>query len=78
MLYYLYMAKQKKKRNKAYTGTDAAVTRPTITRVSAVNRSKVGQWLYEHRQLRRPAIIALVVAAVIAFIIVAIVQLFVH
>ncbi len=51
------MAKQKKKRNKAYTGTDAAVTRPTITRIEAVNRNKVSQWWFEKKRIAKPALI---------------------
>lgn len=45
------MAKTKKKRNKKYTGADAADARPTIIRVQAANRSKFGQWLFERRAL---------------------------
>lgn len=63
------MAKTKKKRNKKYTGADAASARPTITRVQAVNRSRTGQWLYEKRKLARPAgIVALIVAALVLVI----------
>lgn len=51
------MAKQKKKRNKAYTGADAAVTRPTITRIEAVNRNKVSQWWFEKKRIAKPALI---------------------
>lgn len=45
------MSKHKKKRNKAYTGVDAAVTKPIVTRISAANRSKTGQWWFEHEKL---------------------------
>ena len=45
------MAKTKKKRNKKYTGADAADARPTIIRVQAANRGKLGQWLFERRAL---------------------------
>jgi hypothetical protein len=51
------MAKQKKKRNKSYTGADAAVTRPVITRISAVNRSRVGQWWFDNKRLAKPILI---------------------
>ena len=50
-MYNISMAKVKKKRNKKYTGADAAATRPTITRVQAVNRSKLGQWLFENQKM---------------------------
>lgn len=63
------MAKQKKKRNKAYTGADAAVTRPTITRIEAVNRNKVSQWWFEKKRVAKPALIAAGVVFVIGWLI---------
>lgn len=64
------MAKQKKKRTKKYSGVDAALTKPSITRVTAVNRSKLGQYWYEHRRILKPVlIVAGIVAAVIVLII---------
>jgi Ni/Fe-hydrogenase subunit HybB-like protein len=66
------MAKNKKKRNKAYTGTDAAITKPVITRISAVNRSKLGQWWFDHKKTVKPILIA---AAVILGIILLIVEI---
>lgn len=60
------MAKQKKKRNKAYTGAGAKVTQPTVVRVEAVKRSKTGQWWFEHKKFARPvATVAGVVALII-------------
>ena len=60
------MAKQKKKRTKKYTGADAAVTRPSVTRVQAVSRSRFGQWWFERKKIVKPVLItALVVAAVV-------------
>jgi len=64
--------KQKKKRNKVYQGADAAVTRPVITKVSAVNRSKVEQWWFDHKRIARPVLIG---TGVVAFVIVLIVEL---
>lgn len=55
------MAKQKKKRNKKYSGSEATVTRPKITRVQAVNRSKAGQWWVEHKRVAKPLSIAVAV-----------------
>jgi hypothetical protein len=52
------MGKQKKKRNKIYTGNDAAVTRPVITRISASNRNKLAQWWFEHKRIAKPVLIA--------------------
>ncbi len=51
------MAKQKKKRNKAYTGADAVTARPIVTHISAVNRGKVGQWWFDHKRIAKPALI---------------------
>jgi len=51
------MAKQKKKRNKIYQGPEAAMTRPVITRISAVNRSKLSQWWFDRKTVIRPILI---------------------
>jgi hypothetical protein len=61
------MGKQKKKRNKIYTGADAAIERPIITRISAANRNKVAQWWFEHKRVMKPVLIAggVIVALVI-------------
>ena len=64
------MAKQKKKRTKKYSGADAAVHRPSITRVSAVSRSKPKQWYYERKRVIKPvAIFVAVVVGLVALII---------
>lgn len=52
------MARQKKKRTKKYTGADAAVTRPSVTRVKAVKRSKLQLWWLDRRRALKPALIA--------------------
>ena len=70
------MAKVKKKRNKKYTGADAAATRPTITRVQAVNRGKLGQWLFENQKMLKMIRNVLLIGLVIAIIISGIVSLF--
>ncbi len=70
------MAKTKKKRNKKYTGADAASARPTITRVQAVSRSRTGQWLYEKRKLARPVGIVALIVAVLVLVISGIISLF--
>lgn len=67
--------KQKKKRNKAYTGVDAAITRPIVTKISAVNRNPVSQWWFDHKRIARPIIIAAIVVAVIVILIVQLVSL---
>ena len=75
-MYNISMAKVKKKRNKKYTGADAAATRPTITRVQAVNRSKLGQWLFENKKMLKMIRNVLLIGLVIAIIISGIVSLF--
>ena len=69
------MSKNKKKRNKQYTGVDAAVTKPIITRISAVNRSKFGQWWFDNKAKLKPILIAVGVVLFIIIIIVQIVKL---
>ncbi len=63
------MVKQKKKRNKTYSGSGASITRPTITKVSAVNRGRVGQWWYDNKRIAKPALITSGVIALIVVII---------
>ena len=70
------MAKQKKKRNKAYTGADASIKRPTITRIEAVNRNKVSQWWFEKKRVAKPALIAGGVVAVIGWLLYELIRLF--
>jgi len=67
--------KQKKKRNKAYTGVDAAITRPIVTKISAVQRNPINQWWFDHKRIARPILIAAVVVAVIIVLIVQLVSL---
>lgn len=66
------MAKHKKKRNKVYSGVEASMARPVITRISAVNRSKAGQWWFENKKRLKPILIA---TAVVLFVIVLIIQI---
>ncbi|UTX51525.1 hypothetical protein KI440_01035 [Candidatus Saccharibacteria bacterium TM7i] len=61
--------KQKKKRTKVYQGVDAATTRPTVTRITAANRSKFGQWWFERKKIVKPIAIATLVIAVIVWLI---------
>jgi hypothetical protein len=69
------MAKQKKKRNKQYTGVDAAVTRPSVTRISAVHRSPVKQWWFDNKRIARPVLIGVGVVLILVAVIVQIVSL---
>ncbi len=70
------MAKNKKKRNKAYKGIDAAVTKPIITRIEAANRSKVGQWWFDRKATLKPILITSGVILFIIILIIGIVQVF--
>jgi len=67
--------KPKKKRNKQYTGVDAAVTKPSVTKLTAANRSKFGQWWFEHKRIARPVIIASGVALLIIILIVQLIHI---
>lgn len=69
------MGKNKKKRNKTYTGVDAAMTQPVITRISAVNRNKPAQWWFDHKKIAKPILIASGVVIVVILIIVEIVKI---
>lgn len=70
------MAKVKKKRNKKYSGVDAANNRPTVIKMQAVSRSKFGQWFYERKTIIKTGGIILLVVAAIVIVISGIVSLF--
>lgn len=59
------MSKVKKKRNKVYRGADAAVTKPTVTRMTAANRNAVSQWWFEKKRFAKPVGIAVGVGIVV-------------
>jgi len=61
------MSKNKKKRNKTYTGADAAIIKPVITRIEAVQRSKIGQFWFERKKLIKPILITsgIIIAVII-------------
>ncbi len=61
--------KQKKKRNKQYRGTDAAVQRPIVTKISAANRSKLSQWWFERKRILKPVLIGAAIVIGIAWLI---------
>lgn len=61
--------KPKKKRTKQYRGVDAAITKPSVTRISAANRSKLGQWWFERKKILRPTLIAIAVIIGITWLI---------
>jgi len=69
------MVKQKKKRTKKYSGADAAVTRPVVTRVTAANRSKPGQWWFERKRILKPVLITTGIAALLVWLTVEIIRI---
>ncbi len=73
------MRKNKKKRNKAYTGADAAITQPVITRISAINRNKPAQWWFDHKKIAKPILITSGVSLIVIVIIIEIIRIiFIH
>jgi hypothetical protein len=69
------MVKQKKKRNKVYTGTDAKVDRPSITRMSAINRNRVQQWWFDNKRIAKPVLIAAGIILLVVWLIVELVRI---
>ena len=63
------MSKQKKKRNKAYSGVDASISRPTVTRIEAVNRNKLQQWWFEKKRIVKPVAITSGVVVIVIWLI---------
>jgi hypothetical protein len=68
------MGKNKKKRNKAYTGPGAAITKPVITKVAAVDRSKLSQWIFEHKSILKTVITVVLIAGAVTFIVLEIIR----
>jgi hypothetical protein len=66
------MSKNKKKRSKTYTGADAAINKPIITRIEAVQRSKIGQFWFDKKQTLKPILIT---SGVIFIVVVLILQI---
>jgi hypothetical protein len=69
------MAKQKKKRSKVYTGADAKITRPSITRVTAVKRNRVQQWWLDNKRIAKPVLIAVGVILIVVWLIVELIRI---
>lgn len=67
--------KSKKKRNKKYQGVDAAVTRPTVTRLTAANRSKLGQWWFERKRILKPILITTAIIVGVTWLIVELIRI---
>lgn len=69
------MARKTKKRNKKYSGAGAAQTQPAITRVSAVNRSRLSQWWLENKRIAKPVGIAVLVVLGLTWLIIELVRI---
>ena len=67
--------KTKKKRNKQYKGADAALVKPTVTHISAANRSAVSQWWFENKRIARPVLIATAVVIAIMWLIIELIRI---
>lgn len=61
------MSKQKKKRNKPYTGAGSNASRPQTIRVEAVQRNKAQLWWHERKRVLKPALIAALVITLLAY-----------
>ena len=68
------MSKKQKKRNKPYTGEDAA-SRPVVHRYQAVVRSPIAEWWHDNKKRLRTYGIVGGVALVVTFLIVELVSL---
>jgi len=75
-MYNISMTKQKKKRNKKYSGMDATSQRPKVTRITATNRSKLSQWFFDRKKLIRTIGMAGLVTIALIIVISGILSLF--
>jgi hypothetical protein len=67
--------KQKKKRNKQYRGMDASMDRPSVTRITAANRSKIGQWWFERKKVLKPVLIGAAILIVVVWLIIELIRI---
>lgn len=61
--------KHKKKRNKVYRGPEASSSKPSVTRISAVHRSKPAQWWLDNKRVAKPVIIVTLVTALLIWLV---------
>lgn len=66
------MSKNKKKRNKTYAGPGSAMARPVITKIEASNRSKIAQWVFEHKKALKTGA---TIFAIVAFIVIIVIEI---
>ncbi len=69
MLYYPYMVKQKKKRNKVYRGQDSTRSMPSVIKLEAANRGRLGQWWFERKARVKPLAITAAVVLLLSWLI---------
>ena len=67
--------KQKKKRTKTYSGLDARVATPQVTRVSAEERSRFKEWWLVYGQLTRLVGVAVGIIVVLVLVVIGIIGL---
>lgn len=67
------MSKNRKKRNKPYTGADAAPSQPVVHRYVAVQRSPLGEWWHTHK---KAIILGLKIAGITAIVVWLLYELF--
>jgi hypothetical protein len=68
--------KPKKKRTKVYTGVDASLARPVVTKIAAADRGKLSQWWFDHKRIARPVLITSGIVIVAIWLIVELVRTF--
>lgn len=68
------MAKTKKRRNKSYTGENAKIAQPTVTRISAVHRRPVQQWWHEKKRIAKPVIITVLVVVAVVWLLIELIR----
>ncbi|MCA9339210.1 hypothetical protein KC939_02585 [Candidatus Saccharibacteria bacterium] len=70
------MAKKKKKRNKVYSGQDAAVpSEPIVHRYTAVDRGRLGQWWFEKKKIIKYSTITVLVIIFISWLIIELIRM---
>ncbi len=70
------MSKQKKKRNKTYSGADASISRPIITRIEAADRNKLAQWWFDRKSTLKPVLITSGVVILVVWFIFEMIRVF--
>lgn len=70
------MAKKKKKRNKVYSGQDAAApSEPIVRRYTAVDRGRLGQWWFEKKKIIKYSTITVLVIIFISWLIIELIRM---